>query len=172
MEDRLMNESRNLNTKEKKDKDLKFDLYQPISINQNIPIDKLKEHFPALYKEIAQKQMGLKVKTESTEEEENVKEKYEDPFNNYIPDIFDFLRRAKTEEEGKEILDFFEKQKQISSDEAARLRKKLENEGIRVFGSYKSPNYYFRKAEEINTKKAIQKRYSLYLGNNESKQQD
>ncbi|MHA1971647.1 MAG: DUF2095 family protein [Candidatus Hodarchaeales archaeon] len=157
---------------EKKGEDLKVDLYQPISINQKIPIDQIRKHFPALYKEIAENHMSLKVKTESTNEDEAKKEKFEDPFNNYMPDIFDFLRRAKSEEEGIEILDFFEKQNQISSEEATRLREKLKTDGIRVFGSYKSPNYYFRKAEEINTRKAIKKRYSLYLGTHDSATSD
>jgi hypothetical protein len=146
--------------KKNKEEDLGF---EALSIEQKIPLEKLKENFPTLYQEINQGIMKLnideqKIRDNDLEREAN---SLSDPFANYEPDIFDYLARARTESEGNELVDFFENQKKISSEFAAKIKKKINRDGIRSFGPWRGPNYYFQKAGEISTKRAIKKRYSL-----------
>ncbi|MFX0086061.1 MAG: DUF2095 family protein [Candidatus Hodarchaeota archaeon] len=134
------------------------------SVNQNITINELREKFPNLYSELTEKKMSLgidEIKEDLITSTLRDGEKREvDPFSNYEPNIFDYLCRAKTEDEGLEIIKFLEKQNQLSQKSADELRKTLLQDGIRSFGSFRSTGYYFRKAAEIKSKKTIRKRYS------------
>jgi hypothetical protein len=136
---------------------------ETLAIDQNIPIEKIREKLPALYDELTNKKMSMRIdevedESHSFSSRENEKELL-DPFSNYEPDVFDFLARAKTNEEGLEIIDFLNKQGQISAETAEELTEKVQTLGIRCFGPKRSDNYYHRKSEEIRTKKIIQKRY-------------
>lgn len=138
---------------------------ETFAINQNISVDDIREKFPALYAELTNKKMSVKIdkiedETESLSSWEDERQSF-DPFSNYEPNIFDFLARARTKEEGLEIIDFLTKQGQISAETAKELTEKIKTSGIRCIGSERSPNYYYRKSEEIRTKKIIQKRYPL-----------
>jgi len=144
--------------------DEKNDLgFEALSFEQKIPLEKLKEHFPALYQEIDQETMKFNLDEQylGTNELETEEDSTSDPFTNYEPDIFDYLARARTEAEGNELVDFLENQKKITPQIAAEVRKKIKQEGIRSFGPWRAPNYYFQKAREISTKRVIKKRYSL-----------
>ncbi len=135
-----------------------------LSVNQNITINELREKFPNLYSELTEGKMNIgidEVKEDlitSTLRDDDKQEV--DPFSNYEPNIFDYLCRAKTENEGLEIINFLEKQKQLSKKSADELRNTLLKDGIRSFGSFRSTGYYFRKAAEVKSKETFRKRYN------------
>lgn len=136
---------------------------ETFAIDQNMTIDEIRENFPILYAELTNKGMSMgidEVKDNSIFPSLQKEEKQDqDLFSNYDPNVYDFLGRAKTDEEGFEIIDFLAKQGQISSETEKELKEKLKISGIRCFGTIRSSNYYFRKSEEISNRKLIQKRY-------------
>jgi hypothetical protein len=134
-----------------------------LGMTQNITIDNIQEHFPAIHKELSEKKMSLgisEVKSglglSAKEQENNV-----DPLSDYEPNVFDFLARATTEEEGYEIINFLAKQKQISPKTAQELRAQIESSGIRSVGSLRTNNHYFRKATEIRNRRIMKKRHTI-----------
>lgn len=62
----------------------------------------------------------------------------------YNPDVIDFLRRCKTNDEAHEIIDYLEKRGEISGEKADELRRKLDEEGIKSFGEYKDMDFYHK----------------------------
>jgi hypothetical protein len=64
----------------------------------------------------------------------------------YDPDIIDFIRRCDTNEQAVEIIGYMAKEGKITSEMADKLRKKLEEEGVRSFGKHKEPGYYTKNA--------------------------
>ncbi|UCG89818.1 MAG: DUF2095 family protein [Candidatus Heimdallarchaeota archaeon] len=149
--------------KDSKQEVKKKDSFKTFEINQNITIDEIQEKFPALYEELTDKKMSIRIDevennskpSPSQEEEKNA----QDPFSNYDPDVFDFLARARTNEEGLEIIEFLTKQGQISAETAKDLTGKLKKLGVRSFGPIRSSDYYYRKSDEIRNRRLIQKRY-------------
>ncbi len=137
--------------------------FNDLTIDQNIKIDEIEETFPELYAELTNKRMSMSIDEinddliHSFPQEEEQQEK--DPFVKYDPNVYDFLTRARTDEEGFEIINFLAKHKQISSKTAKNLIERLKTSGIRYFGPIRSSNYYYRKAEEIRSRRSIQKRY-------------
>ncbi len=137
---------------------------ETFAIKQNISIDEIREKFPALYIELVSSEMSVRI--DEVEDETNSISPWKnerqdlDPFSNYEPNIFDFLARARTNEEGLEIIDFLTKQGQLSVETGKELTEKIKTSGIRSFGPKRSSDYYYRKSEEIRTKKIIQKRYT------------
>jgi hypothetical protein len=65
-------------------------------------------------------------------------------FTNYMPDVIDFLRRCDTVRQAEEIICYLEGRDEISRDYARRLRKQLEEKGVRSFGSKKEADYYLK----------------------------
>ena len=65
-------------------------------------------------------------------------------FADYTPDVIDFLRRCDTERQAEEIICYLEGRGKISRDYARRLRKQLEEKGVRSFGSKKEDDYYLK----------------------------
>lgn len=134
-----------------------------LSVDQNITLDEIQDKFPNLYSELTEENMSIgidKVEKDlitSTLREDDQQD--QGPFSRYDPDVFDFLSKAKTDKEGLEVIDFLEKQNQISSNTAEDLKGKITNEGIRSFGPLRSANFYYRKAADISSKKTIRKRY-------------
>ncbi|MFX1285220.1 MAG: DUF2095 family protein [Promethearchaeota archaeon] len=143
-------------------KDRKKSPIESFALDQNMTINEIREKFPAIYAELANKKMSLKIDEVEDDKMPSMHQKEkqnQDPFSNYEPNIYDFLARARTNEEGKEIIDFLAKQGQISPETAINLTKRLQTLGIRSFGPIRSSDYYYRKSSEIITRKLIQKRY-------------
>ena len=71
---------------------------------------------------------------------------FQNKFNQELfnPNEISFLRRCKTDDQAHEIINYLEKQGEITSKRAAELRKMLDKDGVRVFGSLKRPGYYER----------------------------
>ena len=62
----------------------------------------------------------------------------------YDPDIIDFIRRCKTPEQAAKIIDYMSNEGKVSSEMAEKLRRQLEEEGARSFGTLKEKGYYHR----------------------------
>lgn len=69
-------------------------------------------------------------------------------FVHYTPDVIDFIRRCDTEEKAEEIISYMEKRGEIKKQYAKKLRKQLEEKGVRSFGPKKEENYYFREIKD------------------------
>jgi len=67
-------------------------------------------------------------------------------FVRYTPDVIDYIRRCDNEQQAKEIINYLEKRSEISRQHARRLRKQLEEKGVRSFGPKKEEDYYLKKA--------------------------
>ncbi len=67
-------------------------------------------------------------------------------FQDYSPDVLDFLRRCDKEEEGLEVIDYLEKRSEIDRRYAEKLRTQLRTKGIRSFGSKKKDAHYLSEA--------------------------
>ena len=65
-------------------------------------------------------------------------------FAHYMPDVIDFIRRCDTEEQAEEIIAYMEKRGEIEKQYAERLRKQLEDKGVRSFGPKKEKDYYLK----------------------------
>jgi hypothetical protein len=68
-------------------------------------------------------------------------------FVRYMPDVIDFIRRCDTGEQAEEIIDYLENRSEIGKHYAHRLRKQLEQEGVRSFGPKKEHDYYLKHGE-------------------------
>lgn len=157
--------------KDKKKAPQKENSPELLGMTQNITIDNIQEHFPTLHTELTAKNMSLGISEVKSGVGLSPKQ-YEDnadPLNNYDPDLFDFLARATTEEEGYEIIDFLAKQGQISSKTAQNIRSQIKSSGIRSLGPERSKNHYFRKAAEIRNRRIIKKRHSIQTNENGNK---
>ncbi|OLS28005.1 MAG: hypothetical protein HeimC2_09080 [Candidatus Heimdallarchaeota archaeon LC_2] len=73
-----------------------------------------------------------------------VTQRFEEPvphFRNYNPTILDFLARANTDEECKEIITYCLKKGEITQDEANKLQEHLSKDGFSTFGTRSSGHY-------------------------------
>ncbi|MHA1979313.1 MAG: DUF2095 family protein [Candidatus Hodarchaeales archaeon] len=135
-----------------------------LSVTQKVSADDMEEKFPHLHSEIKGKAMNIDIDrvesgfTPSDYSEDD--ESFLDPFKDYTPSVSDYLCRARTEIEAKEIIDYSLKQGHLSKKEADELLDKLEKEGVRAFGPIRTEGHYFRKASEIRNRQVIKKRYS------------
>jgi hypothetical protein len=64
----------------------------------------------------------------------------------YDPDTIDFIRRCETPEQATKIIDYMLNEGKISSEMAEKLRRQLEEEGVRSFGKLKEKGYYHKNA--------------------------
>jgi hypothetical protein len=67
-------------------------------------------------------------------------------FDNYMPDVIDFLRRCDNEKQAEEIIEYMRSRGEITSDHAQKLKKQLKAKGIRSFGPKKHDDYYSRES--------------------------
>ena len=65
-------------------------------------------------------------------------------FRDYIPTIYDFLARAITDDDCKEIIDYCLEKGEINQKVAKKLLYRLEKGGPRAFGT-RNPGYYDNK---------------------------
>lgn len=78
-----------------------------------------------------------------------------DLLEGFDPTAIDFIRRANTKNEAIEVINYLEKRKELSADEAKELKEKLATEGLESFGSHKKHGYYFQVAEEQKLKNRL-----------------
>lgn len=150
---------------EKQDEKDKVVLPNPEEV-QGVTLEEIKQFFPTLFSELIVDK-GLPVTSPEVqqalldsplpelefldEEEEGLdvipddppKLKEKDHLQGFTPSAVDFIRRAKTEEEAWEVLDYLEGRGELVGDEVDVLRKQLTEQGLRSFGEYKKHGYYF-----------------------------
>jgi hypothetical protein len=100
--------------------------------------DEFKKRFPTLAKEMEEG------KGKADLEFEVEPPKPQRRFAGYDPDVIDFIRRCSGEEEALEIIEYLRGREEITVEEVDRLRRQLEEEGLRSFGPKKEPGYYER----------------------------
>ncbi|MCD6484200.1 MAG: DUF2095 family protein, partial [Candidatus Odinarchaeota archaeon] len=100
--------------------------------------EKFKETFPRLYEEISNDEGTISIKGVRHVDPDTIIDELSNP------DVISFIRRARTEEEALEIINFCEHRGEIDSNYANKLRKQLKEKGLRSFGPYKPPGYYFK----------------------------
>ncbi len=101
--------------------------------------------FPHLAEELNCGDNTVPIDSVEPSPEENAKDQ-PDKFHNYIPTVFDFLRRCDTQAEAHEIITFLEKRSEITKESAEQLKKQLEQKGVRSFGPKKEDDYYFKQS--------------------------
>ncbi len=103
-----------------------------------------KKRFPHLAEEMegGEGKMSMTSVRSDTEAGEKAVSKQ---FEGYNPDVIDFLRRCDNEEQAEEVIGFLLKRKEISRSYATKLRKQLEEKGVRSFGPKKEGDYYLRR---------------------------
>lgn len=67
-------------------------------------------------------------------------------FDNYNPDVIDFLCRCDTAKQAAEIIDYLEKRGEIDHKYAQKLRTQLKKKGIRSFGAKREEGYYLKES--------------------------
>ena len=95
--------------------------------------------FPNLAREIERRSMVINIDgIRSTPEEA------EKIATTKLPTAVDYLRRCDNDEEAREVINYLLKRGEISEEEAEKLLEQLEKEGVRSFGSRKTPGHYLR----------------------------
>lgn len=101
-------------------------------------MDEFKRKYPHLYRELAEGAApSLKLKVSF------------DPWRGYTPTPVDYIRRCKTVDEAREVLDYLLSRREISESEYSQLMNILVKGGLEAFGGRKPDNYYYRAAVEI-----------------------
>ena len=101
--------------------------------------EEFRRNFPALSKELEEGNTktfqidGVRTLSEESKEEETVA---------YTPDVVDYIRRCDTLAQANEIVDFLEKQGEITQGQARAIKSQLKSEGIRSFGAKKEKDHY------------------------------
>lgn len=111
--------------------------------------EQLLERFPHLAKEMKSSTSDVLIEGVRWDETNRTQQSIttdQPRFSGHSPDVVDFLRRCTTEEEAMQIIDFLEKRGEISTIHAKELRRQLQTQGVRSFGSKKSWGYYERES--------------------------
>jgi hypothetical protein len=67
-------------------------------------------------------------------------------FDNYNPDVIDFICRCDNEKQAHEIIDYMEKKGEIDQKYAQKLKAQLTKRGVRSFGAKREEGYYLRES--------------------------
>ena len=65
-------------------------------------------------------------------------------FDDYNPDVIDFICRCDNEKQACEIIDYLEKKGEIDERYAQKLRIQLKKKGVRSFGAKREEGYYLK----------------------------
>ena len=108
--------------------------------------EKLRKMFPNLAKELETDENKVAVNSVRTDLQTAEKAGC-NRFLHYTPDVIDFIRRCDTNAEAEEIIMYLEKRGEIEKQYAERLRKQIEERGVRSFGPKKGQDYYLQHGE-------------------------
>ena len=103
---------------------------------------KFRELFPHLADELVNGKSIADLENETIKQKRtlNTNRRWE----GYDPDIIDFIRRCETPEQASKIINYMSNEGGISSEMAEKLKRQLEEEGVRSFGKLKETGYYHR----------------------------
>jgi len=104
---------------------------------------RFKTMFPHLSEEMENKQCQVAVSSIRSDAQTGERASSK-RFDNYVPDVIDFIRRCDNEKQAEEIINFLEKRDEIDTAYARRLRRQLRERGVRSFGPKKQDDYYSR----------------------------
>ena len=104
--------------------------------------ESFKKMFPNLAKELQTNEDKVQVNSVRTSQEDGEKAATPQSFDDYMPDVIDFIRRCDTKEQAEEIIGYMEKRGEIDKKYAQKLRKQLEEKGVRSFGTRKERDHY------------------------------
>ena len=107
-------------------------------------IDKgaFKKMFPHLAEEVDEGKPKVNINTVKSDSEAAEKATTSKRFDNYVPDVVDFLCRCDTAKQAEEIIDYMERRSEIDHKYAQKLRTQLNKKGVRSFGAKREEGYY------------------------------
>jgi len=108
--------------------------------------NKFSKMFPHLTREMEARQNRIAI-TSVRSDPHTGEKAYSKKFAQYAPDVIDFLRRCDHEQQAEEVISYLERSKEISREYAQRLKKQLNEKGVRSFGSKKEEDYYLKHGE-------------------------
>ncbi|MGD0979246.1 MAG: DUF2095 family protein [Candidatus Bathyarchaeia archaeon] len=106
--------------------------------------ESLKKMLPNLAKELQTDDNKVQVNSVRTNPKDGEKAVTSQSFDNYMPDVIDFIRRCDTKEQAEEIICYLERKGEIDEEYAQKLRKQLKEKGVRSFGSKKEQDHYLK----------------------------
>lgn len=106
--------------------------------------ESFKKMFPNLAKELQTDDNKVQVNSVRTSQEDGEKAATSQSFDDYMPDVIDFIRRCDTKEQAEEIICYMEKRGEIDEKYAQKLREQLKEKGVRSFGTKKEHDYYLK----------------------------
>jgi hypothetical protein len=106
--------------------------------------ESFKKMFPNLARDLQTNENKVQVNSVRTNQEDGEKAAAPRSFDDYMPDVIDFIRRCDTKEQAGEIICYMEKRGEIDKKYAQKLRKQLKEKGIRSFGTKKEHDYYLK----------------------------
>lgn len=115
----------------------------------DVKLDKesVKKMFPNLAKELQTGDNKVRVNSVRTEPKEGEKAATSRSFDNYVPDVIDFIRRCATEEQAEEIICYLERRGEIDKEQAHKIRKQLKEKRVGSFGTKKEHDYYLKQGK-------------------------
>ena len=104
-----------------------------------------KKMFPNLAEEMEEGKSKVNIDTVRSDSamDEKVASKC---FDDYNPDVIDFLCRCDTAKQAEEIIDYLEKRREIGQKYAQKLREQLKKKGVRSFGAKREEGYYLKES--------------------------
>jgi hypothetical protein len=106
--------------------------------------ESLKKMFPNLVKDLQADENKVRVNSVRTNQEDGEKAVTSQSFDDYMPDVIDFIRRCDTKEQAEEIICYLERRGEIDKEYAQKLREQLKEKGVRSFGTKKEQDYYLK----------------------------
>jgi len=106
--------------------------------------ESLKKMFPNLVKDLQADENKVRVNSVRTNQEDGEKAATSQSFDDYMPDVIDFIRRCDTKEQAEEIICYLEKRGEIDKEYAQKLREQLKEKSVRSFGTKKEQDYYLK----------------------------
>jgi hypothetical protein len=106
----------------------------------------LRKMFPNLARELGSEEGKVAINSVRTDTPTGERAVARD-FIHYMPDIVDFIRRCDTPKQAEEIIVYMERRGEIEKQYADRLRKQMQEKGLRSFGPKKEDNYYLKHGE-------------------------
>ncbi len=106
-----------------------------------------KKRFPHLYEELQGSPASEEDDSDSTEAEDT----QADSASEYPPEIMSYVRRAHTNNEAAEVVNYLKKRGELSEKHASSLLKQISEQGVRSFGNLKTWGWYEREFRKKTT---------------------
>lgn len=108
-------------------------------------VNEFRKLFPKLSKEVLDDRSSVF----------NIRELSKDPLADYTPNVYDFLGRVRSVEEGLKVIDYLESRGELSSELAGKLREELRTKGVEAFGERRDFGYYYKLSSDRRGKRGL-----------------